>query len=147
MPPCSARPMMHAILEEPTSRAATKPLRTWMLRVPLTLPTVFVRNVSPIWADYPLGVPFPRHRPRITIVQSKHITIGIAKIDHLDIAFEDAFLDDQPFEVRGLPLPSLFRKADCHTAREQEIPAPLADALDRLQPRSNRLLTGQRVDD
>src|SRR5258708_35093610 len=118
-----------------------------MLRVPLTFPTVFVRNVSPIWADYPLGMPFPRHRPRITIVQSKHITIGIAKIDHLDIAFEDAFLDDQPFEFRELALPPLFRQPNRHAAGEQEIPAPLSDALDRLQPSGNRLLTGQCVDD
>src|SRR5258705_1039829 len=139
MPPCSARPMIHAILDEPTSSAATKPLRACTGRTPLALLFVFVRNVSPIWADYPLRTPFPRHRPRITIVQSKHITIGIAKIDHLDIALEDAFLDDQPFEVRELPLPSLFRQPNRHTAREQAIQAPLSNALDRLQPCGNRL--------
>src|SRR5258706_820397 len=118
-----------------------------MLRVPLTLPIVFVRSVSPIWADYPLRMPFPRHRPRITIVQSKHITIGIAKIDHFDIALQDAFLDDQPLEFRKLPLPPLFRQTDRDAAREQEIPPPLADALDRLQPCLDRLLPGERVDD
>src|ERR1700687_3779829 len=106
-----------------------------MLRVPLTLPTVFVRNASPIWPDSPLRMPFPRHRPRITIVQSKHITIGIAKIDHLDIALEDAFLDDQALEFRELSLPPLFRQPDRDTAREQQIPSPLSNALDRLQPR------------
>src|SRR6266567_8882578 len=118
-----------------------------MLRVPLTLPTVFVRNVSPIPAYYPLRMPFPRHRPRITIVQSKHITIGIAKIDHLDIAFEDTLFDDQPFEFRELPLPPLLRKTDRDTARKQKIPAPFSDALDCLQPGFSRLLTGQGVDD
>src|SRR6266567_6018914 len=118
-----------------------------MLRVPLTLPTVFVRNVSPIPAYYPLRMPFPRHRPRITIVQSKHITIGIAKIDHLDIAFEDTLFDDQPFEFRELPLPTLLRKTDRDTAREQKIPAPFSNALDCLKPGFNRLLTGQGVDD
>ena len=91
-------------------------------------------------------MPFPRHGPRITIVQSKHITIGIAKIDHLDIAFEDAFFDDQLFEFKELSLPSLFGQSDRDTARKQQIPSPLSNALDRLQARLNRLLTGQRVD-
>src|SRR5258705_3452931 len=147
MPPCSARPMIHAILDEPTSSAATKPLRACTGRTPLALLFVFVRNVSPIWADYPLRTPFPRHRPRITIVQSKHITIGIAKIDHFDIALHDAFLDDQPFEFRELALPPLFRKADRDAAREQKIPSPFSDALDLLQPRLDGFLPGQRVDD
>src|SRR5258708_27218729 len=98
-----------------------------MLRVPLTLPTVFVRNVSPIPPYYPLRMPFPRHRPRIPIVQSKHITIGIAKIDHLDIASEDTLFDDPPFELPQLPLPPLLRTPDRHTAREQQIPAPFSD--------------------
>src|SRR5438067_8540170 len=103
-----------------------------MLRVPLTLPTVFVRNVSPIWADYPLRMPFPRHWPRITIVQSKHITIGIAKIDHFDIALQNAFLDDQAFELGELPLPALFGQANRDAAREQQIPSALGNTLDRL---------------
>src|SRR5258708_19532382 len=114
-----------------------------MLRVPLTLPTVFVRNVSPIPAYYPLRMPFPRHRPRITIVQSKHITIGIAKIDHLDIAFEDTLFDDQPFELRELPLPPLIRKTDRDTARNQKIPAPFSDAPPSLHPGSVLLLPAQ----
>src|SRR5262249_35529759 len=146
MPPCSARPMMQATFEDPTSSAATMPLRAWPLRTPLALALLLVRNVSPIArsSSY-LSAPFPGDRGRITIAQSKHIIVGIAKIDRLDIALENAFFDNELFQFRKLPLPAVFGQPDGHTARQQQVPTASGDPFKCGKPRLHGFLAGNRI--